>query len=148
MSKGFSSAAIKGTLGKDPDVRSTPNGTKVANFSVAVERGFGDSKTTDWFNVVAWKSLAEFVEKYLKKGKTVFIAGELQTRSWEDKQTGAKRTVVEVKADRIEFADDGQKSDSGSSGRAPAQTQTRQQTAPQTRQESSGWEASDDDIPF
>lgn len=131
MSKGFSNAVIQGTLGRDPETRSTPGGAKVCNFSLAVERGFGDKISTDWFNVVAWKERADFAEKYLKKGKAVTISGELQVRSWDDKQTGAKRTTTELIADRIQFADlGGSKPEGSTRTSAPA---TRQQTAPAPR---------------
>lgn len=134
MSKGFSAAQIKGTLGRDPELKAAPNGTRLANFSVAVERGFGDKAQTDWHNVVVWREdLLNFVEKYLKKGKAVYVVGELQNRSWTDKDTGSKRTTTEIKADRIEFADSGE-SKSGSSGQQRSNTtQPRQQAAPQAR---------------
>ena len=157
MSKGFSAAQVKGTLGRDPEVRATPSGAKVVNFSVAVERGFGDRAVTDWRNIVAWGPLADFAEKYLKKGKGVFISGELQDRSWDDKETGKKRTVTEIRADRIEFADDGQKSSGSNEGRTAtgatrqaAAPQTRQAEVPQTRGQADPFasEVSDDDIPF
>lgn len=128
MSKGFSAAQVKGTLGRDPEVRSTPSGAKVVNFSVAVERGFGDKLTTDWHNIVAWGALAEFVERYLKKGKSIYVTGELQVRSWDDKQTGAKRTVTEIKADRIEFADSGE-------AKSGAAHQERSSSVPPVRQQ-------------
>lgn len=151
MSKGFSAVQIKGTLGRDPELKATPNGTRLANFSVAVERGFGDKTQTDWHNVVVWREdLLNFVEKYLKKGKTVYVVGELQNRSWEDKQSGAKRTVTEIKADRIEFADSGE-SKSGSSGQQRSSTtQHRQQATPQARTTAPVEEPFDDgsDIPF
>ena len=133
MSKGFSYAQVGGGLGRDPDIRSTPNGVKVANFSVAVDKGFGDKKSTHWFNVVAFKDLAEFAEKYLKKGSAVNVTGDLQTKSWVDKQSGANRTATEIVALRIDFADGGSKSDSGQTTRAAAPAQTRQQTAPAPR---------------
>lgn len=148
MSRGFSAAQVKGTLGRDPESRAIPSGAKVVNFSVAVERGFGDKSITDWRNVVCWGQLAEFAEKYLKKGKSVYVTGELQDRSWDDKQSGAKRTVTEIRADRIEFADDGgSKSGSGTrqerTASAPA---TRQQAAPPVRTASAP--ANDDPDPF
>ena len=157
MSKGFSAVQIKGTLGRDPELKATATGTRLANFSVAVERGYGDRVQTDWHNVVVWREdLISFVEKFLKKGKSVYVTGELQVRSWDDKQTGAKRTVTEIKADRIEFADDGTGSKSGSSPRQERSSpspQTRQQAAPPPRAVTSsdpwgGAEISDDDIPF
>lgn len=149
MSKGFSAAQVKGTLGRDPEVRAIPSGAKVVNFSVAVERGFGDKAVTDWRNIVAWGSLAEFAEKYLKKGKSVYVAGELQDRNWDDKQTGQKRTVTEIRADRIEFADSGESSKPQTAQRqAPPE---RQQAAPPPRAQANPFddtEISDDDIPF
>ena len=131
MSKGFTNAVIQGVLGRDPETRSTPSGAKVCNFSLAVEHGFGEKISTDWHNVVAWKERADFAEKYLKKGKAVAVSGELQNRSWDDKTTGAKRTVTELVADRIQFADlGGPKSEGQSRTTAPA---TRQQTTPAPR---------------
>lgn len=153
MAKGFSAAQIKGTLGRDPEIRAIPSGARVANFSVAVERGFGDKAQTDWHNVVVWREdLLAFVDKFLKKGKAVYVAGELQVRSWDDKQTGAKRTVTEIRADRIEFADDGGGSKSGSAPRQERSAlapQTRQQAAPQTRAAATENPFEDDsEIPF
>ena len=84
MSNGFQCIGIVGGLGKDPEIRSTPNGKKVASFSVAVNEGFGNSAYVEWFNVIAWNELAEFVEKYLKKGKQVSVTGKFKTRSWDD----------------------------------------------------------------
>jgi single-strand DNA-binding protein len=148
MAKGFSAAQIKGTLGRDPEVKSTPNGTRVANFSVAVERGYGEKVSTDWHNVVAWKDLADFCEKYLKKGKSVYVTGELQVRSWDDKTSGQKRYITEIKADRIEFADSGESKPGGQQRQSTAQP--RQQAAPQARATSQADDAFDDgsEIPF
>ena len=131
MSKGFSFAQVGGTLGRDPESRSTSGGTKVVNFSVAVEKGFGEKASTYWFNIIAFDKNAEFAEKYLKKGKPVVISGDLQVRSWDDKQTGQKRTATEIVAYKIDFADSGSRGNSnepGTSTQAP-----RQQAAPQAR---------------
>jgi len=133
MSRGFSFAQIGGVLGKDPESRSTPGGTKVVNFSLAVEKGFGDGLKTNWFNIVAFRDTAEFAEKYLKKGKSVTVTGDLQTRSWDDKQTGAKRTATEIIAYKIDFADSGSKSDSPRQERTASAPATRQTAAPRTR---------------
>ena len=149
MANSFSYAQIGGSLGKDPESRSTPNGTKVVSFSVAVEKGFGDKKSTSWFNCVAFKDVAEFAEKYLKKGKGVLVTGDLQTRSWDDKTTGQKRTTTEIIAYKIDFMDSGGKSDSPRQERtAPA---PRQQAAPQPRAqvtEPAFGEPDEPDIPF
>ena len=139
MSKGFSFAQIGGVLGRDPESRSTPNGVKVVTFSVAVEKGFGDKASTSWFNVVAFDKNADFAEKYLKKGKSVIVSGDLQIKSWDDKQTGAKRQSTEVIARSIDFADTGTRSE-GTTRQTPA---PRQQATPQPRAE-----AAPDDDPF
>ena len=148
MSKGFSFAQVGGTLGRDPESRSTSGGVKVVNFSVAVEKGFGDRASTSWFNIIAFDKNAEFAEKYLKKGKPVVISGDLQVRSWDDKQTGQKRTSTEIVAYKIDFADSGSR---GNSNEPRTSTQApRQQAAPQARATAPAEDAftSDDDIPF
>ena len=126
MSKGFSFAQVGGFLARDPETRSTPSGVKVVNFSLGVEKGFGDKASTSWFNVICFKDNADFAEKYLKKGKSVMVTGDLQTRSWDDKQTGQKRTTTEIIAYKIDFMDTG-----GSKSEAPA----RAAAAPQARRE-------------
>ena len=149
MSKGFSSVVIEGILGRDPELRSTPGGARVANFSIAVERGYKDNLHTNWFNIVAWKQDAEFAEKHLKKGKSVRVFGELDTRSWDDKATGAKRTVTEVVADKIQFVDSPGTGPAG--GTRPAPT-PRATVEPQARASVPAGNddpfSPEDDIPF
>lgn len=121
-----------GTLGKDPEVRATPNGTKVANFSIAINEGFGDRQRVEWVNCVAWKDQAEFAEKHLKKGKTVSLTGKLKTSSWEDKGTGKKVYKTEVEIRDLNFFDT--RSDSGGSSSSRTTTPaTRAETPVQTR---------------
>jgi single-strand DNA-binding protein len=93
---------IIGHLGRDPEMRYTPSGRPVTTFSVATSRSWNTSdgerrSDTEWFNVVAWGSLAEICKQYLAKGQQVFIEGRLQTRRWED-DNGNKRTTVEIVA--------------------------------------------------
>ena len=98
---------IMGRLGKDPELRRTQSGVAVATFNVAVDRDFKDKATgqraTDWITCVAWRSTAEFVEKYFAKGSQVLVAGRLQMRDWTDKD-GNKRISAEVQADNVYFA--------------------------------------------
>lgn len=98
---------IMGRLGKDPELRRTQSGVAVATFNVAVDRDFKDKATgqraTDWITCVAWRSTAEFVEKYLAKGSQVLVAGRLQMREWTDKD-GNKRISAEVQAENVYFA--------------------------------------------
>ena len=129
MSKGYINVTAVGNLGKDPEVRSTASGTKVATFSIAVDQGYGDKARTEWVNVLCFDKLAELAEKYLKKGKGIALSGTLQTSSWDDKQTGQKRYKTEVVARDITFMD------SGGSGSGGGQKQERSQAAPATRQQ-------------
>lgn len=94
-----------GNTGDAPEVKETPNGAKVATFSLATSREWKDSsgekqKATDWHNVVAWGKLAEILEKYLEKGKKVYVEGRLTTRSWEA-EDGTKRYKTEIVAENV-----------------------------------------------
>lgn len=98
---------LMGRLTADPEHKQTPSGTAVTSFSVAVERNFADkdgSRGTDFINIVAWRQTADFICKYFAKGRMIAIEGSIQTRTYEDKQ-GNKRTVVEVVAEQVYFAD-------------------------------------------
>lgn len=147
MSSGVASATIIGSLGKDPEIRATGSGKKVASFSLAVGEGFGDKATTSWWNIVAWGELAEFTEKYLKKGKSVSVIGRLTIRSWDDKTTGQKKYITEVNAKDISFFDSG----SSSGGRAATTTTpARRESAPAERRSAvdDAFSDSAEDIPF
>jgi len=96
-----------GNLGRDPEMNYTPSGLAVAKFSLAVNRTTKSAtgerqEETEWFNIVAWKQLAETCSTYLKKGQKVFIEGRLTTRKYTDK-TGVERTAIEVIASDLEF---------------------------------------------
>lgn len=96
---------LVGYLGADPELRFTPKGTPVANFSIATTARFTDSdgekqERTEWHRVLAWKRLAEIVKEYLKKGKQVYIEGRLQTRKWQD-QSGNDRYTTEIVANNL-----------------------------------------------
>ena len=98
--------AIVGRLVRDPELRQTTTGRNVASFRIACDRGRRDANgqsQTDWIDVVAWERLAEFVCKYFQKGSLIAIDGRLQTRQYQDKNTGANRTAVEVVANNINF---------------------------------------------
>ena len=98
---------LMGRLTRDPELRRTGSGTAVTSFSLAVDRDFkaqnGD-KETDFIDVVAWRSTAEFVSKYFRKGRMVAVEGRLQIRDWAEKD-GTKRRSAEVVADNVYFAD-------------------------------------------
>ena len=108
---------IMGRLTRDPELRRTGSGIAVASFSVAVDRDFGKNengeKETDFIDCVAWRNTAEFVSKYVTKGRMVAVSGRLQIRSWTDKD-GNKRRSAEIVADNVYFADSRRDSDNGS----------------------------------
>ena len=87
---------LKGRLTADVELKTTPNGKSVCSFTLAVDRGFGDNKTTDFINCVAWEQRAEFISKYFSKGNEIRILGEINTRKWQDKD-GNNRTSFEVR---------------------------------------------------
>jgi single-strand DNA-binding protein len=94
-----------GRLGKDPEIRYTPDGSPVANFSLATSENFTDKsgtrqERTEWHNVVAWSKLAELCKRYLTKGRQVYIEGRIRTREWNDKD-GIKRRTSEVIASQM-----------------------------------------------
>ena len=102
MSRGLNKVMIIGHLGRDPEMRYTPSHRAVTNFNVAASRSWKTAdgerhNETEWFNVVAWGSLAEICHEYLSKGQQVYIEGRLQTRKWEDDE-GNKRSTVEIHA--------------------------------------------------
>lgn len=99
----LNSAIIIGRLTADPELRTTQSGLSVTSFTVAVDRAFsGEEKKTDFLNCVAWRSTADFVTRYFKKGQMIAVQGSIQTRNYEDKN-GNKRTAVEILADKISF---------------------------------------------
>jgi single-strand DNA-binding protein len=106
---------IIGHLGRDPEMRYTPSGRPVTTFSVATSRSWNTAdgvrrNETEWFNVVAWGSLAEICKQYLKKGQQVYIEGRLQTRRWED-DDGNRRSSVEIVAREMVMLGDKKKKD-------------------------------------
>ncbi len=105
MSRGLNKVMIIGNLGRDTEMRYTPSGRPVTTFSVATTRSWNTSdgerrKETEWFNVVAWGSLAEICNQYLTKGQQVYIEGRLQTRRWEDSE-GQKHSSTEIIANEM-----------------------------------------------
>ena len=110
---------LMGRLTRDPELRRTGSGTPVTSFSLAVDRDFksqSGEKETDFIDVVAWRSTAEFVSKYFTKGRMAVVEGRLQIRDWTDRD-GGKRRSAEVVADNVYFGDS--KRDGGSDFGAP-----------------------------
>ena len=105
MSRGLNKVMIIGHLGRDPEMRYTPTGRPVTTFSVATNRIWNKSdgerhSETEWFNVVAWGSLAEIWKQYLSKSQHVYVEGRLQTRDWEDGE-GKRHSSTEIVANEM-----------------------------------------------
>jgi single-strand DNA-binding protein len=119
MSRGLNKVMIIGNLGRDPEMRYTPSGKPVTTFSVATSRTWNTSEgekreETEWFNIVAWSSLAEICKQFLTKGQQVYIEGRLQTRHWDD-QDGNKHTSVEIVANEMIILSERREGGEGSS---------------------------------
>lgn len=143
-----------GNLTRDPEMRSTSAGIPVCNFSIAVNRRFKNAQTgqqeTDFFNIVAWRQLAELCGRYLAKGRKVAVSGSIQTRSYEA-QDGSKRTAFDIVADEVEFLS------SANAGSAPSSdyhaavspAPVQRQQAPSYAPADSGFtQVDDDELPF
>ena len=133
---------LVGNLGRDPEVRSTTSGQTVANFSLATNRRWRDKdgnrqEQTEWHNIVVWGRQAEVAGQYLTKGRQIYIEGRLQTRSWDDRQSGEKKYRTEVVCENFQML--GQRGDGQDGGGG--------EPAPEPP---AGFDAGaeDDDIPF
>lgn len=92
---------LMGRLTRNPELRQTPSGASVCNFSVAVDNGYGENKKTDFINCVTWNKTAEFVCNYFTKGQMIALTGRITTRTWDD--NGATRYATEVWAREVSF---------------------------------------------
>ncbi len=104
MAKGINQVVLMGRLTRDPEQRTTTTGKTIASFSIAVDRG-GQDDQADFFEVTAWEKLGDLVIQYLGKGRRVLVQGRLRQDSWDDKDTGKKRSRVEVTATDVTFLD-------------------------------------------
>jgi len=144
MAKSLNRVMLIGNLGKDPELRYTTSGVAVATFSLATNESWKDQEgntqeRTEWHNIVAWKKLAEICGEWLKKGKKVYIEGRIQTRSYDDKNTGAKKYITEIVADNMIMLDS---KGSGEGGSTPQSSVGE----PSGAQASAG--KIEDDLPF
>lgn len=104
---GVNKAILVGNLGRDPELRQTPNGQSVVNFTLATSESWTDKsgekvERTEWHRIVVWGKTAEMCNQYLSKGRTVYVEGRIQTREWEDKD-GHKRYTTEINANTVNF---------------------------------------------
>ena len=142
MAGSINKVILVGHLGADPEMKATPSGMQIAKLRIATTDVWNDKATgqkqekTEWHNVVAFDRLAGICERYLGKGRLVYVEGSLTTRSWDDKDTGQKRYMTEIKARDIQML--GPRPDRATGG-GPA-------AGPEP--EPSGGPDADDDVPF
>jgi single-strand DNA-binding protein len=163
MAKSVNKVILLGNVGKDPEIRSTPSGAIVANFTLATSDNFQDQQgawqeRTEWHTLVAFKRTAEIVRDYVKKGSKLYIEGKLQTRSWDDKQSGQKKYRTEIIVNDMSLLsgrDEGSGGGGGgysrSSSNASSSSNSYDQRPPAGGPDdavSQSAEISDDDIPF
>ncbi len=127
MAKSINQVILMGRLTRDPEQRTTPSGKTIVSFSIAVDR-VGQDDSADFFNVTAWEKLGELVMQYLGKGRRVLVQGRLRQDSWDDKETGKKRSSVEVTATDVTFLDGPSDSNSGKDSSASSSRSTSKKT--------------------
>ena len=155
MAKGVNKVFLLGNVGKDPEIRSTPSGTTVATFTLATADRAKDQQgnwadKTEWHNLVAFQRTAEIVRDYVKKGTQLFIEGKIQTRSWDDKESGQKKYRTEILVNELSLLGGGPgRSEGASSGgysRSSSSSSTTSGASSQPDYADTG--ITDDDIPF
>ncbi|WP_298012380.1 single-stranded DNA-binding protein [uncultured Castellaniella sp.] len=152
---------LVGNLGRDPEVRYSPDGAAICNVSIATTSQWKDKASgerreeTEWHRVVFYNRLAEIAGEYLRKGRSVYVEGRLKTRKWQDKETGADRYSTEIVADQMQMLggrEGGESSggDAGGFSQAPAPRRAPQQQRPAApaAAPASNLGDMDDDIPF
>ena len=141
---------LTGRLTADPELKSTQSGVSVCSFCIAVERRYksGEDRVSDFINIVSWRSSAEFVSKYFKKGQMIAVEGSIQTRKYQDKD-GNNRTAFEVLANNVQFADFGKRENKQNADIDPNNDQLQNfSNNLSSQQDFSQITDSDDDLPF
>ena len=144
---------LYGNLTRDPELKALPSGSNVATFGVATNRTYKDKngakqEATEFHNVVAFGRTAEVIGQYFKKGRPIFVEGRLQTRSWDDKETGKKNYRTEIVLENFQFGADGGKGGAGGSSMGGGAHEER--PAPKSDEEIKypDEEINPEDIPF
>jgi single-strand DNA-binding protein len=126
----FNKVILLGNLTADPETRTTPSGQSVTSFSLAVNRTWNDAngnrqEETSFINCTAWGARGETIAKYVGKGRQLLVSGRLQQRSWDDKDTGKKRSTIDVIVEEFSFVSDGR----GTGSSAPTTTKSKKSAA-------------------
>jgi single-strand DNA-binding protein len=157
MAKSVNKVFLLGNVGKDPEIKSTAGGTMVANFTLATSDRQKDAQgnwqdRTEWHNLVAFTRLAEIVRDYVKKGSKLFVEGKIQTRSWDDKESGQKRYRTEIIVNDLSLLSGREEGGSGGYSRASSSSSSASnfdQRPPAGHDDvAQSAEISDEDIPF
>jgi single-strand DNA-binding protein len=163
MAKGVNKVILLGNVGKDPEMRATPGGMVIAQFTLATadRKKEGDKwvDTTEWHNLVCFGRTAEIVRDYVKKGKQLYIEGKIQTRSWDDKESGQKKYRTEILVNDLALLGGGEGGSGGGGGSRSSynqggssygggNTSSFDQRTPQPANDYASEGITDDDIPF
>ena len=160
MARSINNVMLMGNLTRDPELRQTPNGKSVTNFSLALNSAYKDAsgewqEVTDFIDIVCWGPLAERVSQYMSKGRRCFVQGKLQSRNWE--QDGQKRTKVEVLANDVTFLDGGSnRGDDSNSSQSSSDSSSQPAKSGSNKKDTNNTKSQDiddepinlDDIPF
>ena len=141
---------IMGRICNDLEVKTTPSGRNVLSFRIAVDRDYqpkGEEKKTDFFDVIAWQNNADFISRFFGKGRLIIIVGELQTRSYTDKNN-VQRTVTEILVNNAYFTGEPKPQESGNPAPPAPKETLRQAASPTYTAEDFTVTATDDDFPF
>ncbi|MFQ3597607.1 MAG: single-stranded DNA-binding protein [Chloroherpetonaceae bacterium] len=162
MARDLNKVMLIGRLGADPEARSTPSGSTVVNFNLATGDSYKDKNTgqmvdkTEWHRIVVWDKLGEICRQYLHKGSLVYIEGRLQTRSWDDKDTGKKNYMTEIVCSDMQILTPKSQSDRGGYAtpaseydEPPAQPSPKASAPrPKSSSDAPSSEPKNDDLPF
>ena len=155
MAKGVNKVLLLGNVGKDPEIRATAGGTQVASFTLATADRAKDAQgnwtdKTEWHNLVAFNRTAEIVRDYVKKGTQLYIEGKIQTRSWDDKESGQKKYRTEILVNELTLLGGGPgRSEGSSSGSSYSKSNTASYAStPASQPDYADTGITDDDIPF
>ena len=152
MAKSVNKVILLGNVGKDPEIRATGGGTMVASFGLATSERTKDQSgnwtdRTEWHNLVAYGRLAEIIRDYVKKGSKLFVEGRIQTRSWDDKNSGEKKYRTEIIVNDISLLSGRGEGEGGYSSRSSSSSYDQRGPAPADDLVQST-EITDEDIPF
>ena len=152
MPKSINKVILVGNVGKDPEVKVLPSGLPVANLTLATsertkDKGGEWQDRTEWHNLTAYQRTAEIIRDYVKKGHKLYVEGRIQTRSWDDQQSGQKKYRTEIIVNDVMLLT-GRGEDGGGGGSTRSSGNSYEQRAPVHHDDFGGTEITDDDIPF